>query len=332
VISIFRRLQRVAEVAQTRYEHAVESSRKRSGAFDHFWRAKERYDEVLAGRLAAAIAYYGFFAVFALAMVVYAVLANYLGNNPALISDVDSFLRDYFPKLDFERLKAASQTIGWVGLAGLLLSGIGWVEAWRSSQRAIWGLEQHPGNMIVRRLVDLGMLVALGVLTGLSLAATGLLENFFTWISGGTRSIWLSSANIGLNVLLNMILATALISGLPRLRISPRRLLPPVVLVGVGITLLNAVGQIVWQRTANNPAYQVVSTTVGVLVYLYLFNQLVLFGAALAATSTHGRVMDLAAGPPPAQAPASPPPPPARGPAAKSTAAPPAKPDAPRSA
>ncbi len=36
------------------------------------------------------------------------------------------------------------------------------------------------------------------------------------------------------------------------------------------------------------------------LLFLYLFNQLLLFGAALAATSTRGDVVDLAAGPPPA--------------------------------
>jgi membrane protein len=34
---------------------------------------------------------------------------------------------------------------------------------------------------------------------------------------------------------------------------------------------------------------------VGALVYLYVFNQLLLFGAAWAATSPHGRVVDLSA-------------------------------------
>ena len=43
------------------------------GYFDHFWRARERYNEELGGRLAAAIAYYAFFAVFALGLVAYSV-------------------------------------------------------------------------------------------------------------------------------------------------------------------------------------------------------------------------------------------------------------------
>jgi len=54
-------------------------------------------------------------------------------------------------------------------------------------------------------------------------------------------------------------------------------------------------------RTERNPAYTVVAGAVGLLLYLYLLNQLLLFGAALAATSRHGRVIDLA------DAPASPP-------------------------
>jgi membrane protein len=69
-----------------------------------------------------------------------------------------------------------------------------------------------------------------------------------------------------------------------------------VLLVAVGITLLNTVGRFYIVRTERNPAYAVVAGAVAVLLYLYLLNQLVLFGAALAATSRHGRVVDLSEG------------------------------------
>ncbi|MBQ1066161.1 ribonuclease BN, partial [Micromonospora sp. D75] len=59
---------------------------------------------------------------------------------------------------------------------------------------------------------------------------------------------------------------------------------------------LNTVGRYYVVRTERNPAYTVVATAVGLLLYLYLLNQLVLFGAALAATSPYGRVVDLAEG------------------------------------
>jgi membrane protein len=74
-----------------------------------------------------------------------------------------------------------------------------------------------------------------------------------------------------------------------------RRLAPPVLQVGLGITLLNTVGRTFVGLVQGNPAYALVASAVGALVYLYVFNQLLLFGAAWAATSPHGRVVDLSA-------------------------------------
>ena len=43
-------------------------------------------------------------------------------------------------------------------------TGLAWVEAIRSSQRAIWQLNQHPGFIGIRQLVDLAVLI--GILIG----------------------------------------------------------------------------------------------------------------------------------------------------------------------
>jgi membrane protein len=86
-------------------------------------------------------------------------------------------------------------------------------------------------------------------------------------------------------------------------RLPIRRQVSPVLFVGLGITLLNGVGQWVIARVSGNPAYTVVAGAVGLLLYLYLLNQCLLFGAALIATSRHGQVIDLAAGPPEAAEP-----------------------------
>jgi hypothetical protein len=83
------------------------------------------------------------------------------------------------------------------------------------------------------------------------------------------------------------------------LRISVRRLVVPVTFVALGFTLLNSIGRYYVQRIGDNPAYAVVATAVGLLVYLYLFDQILLWGAAIAATDFHGYVVDLAADAPP---------------------------------
>ncbi|MGW3601469.1 MULTISPECIES: YhjD/YihY/BrkB family envelope integrity protein [unclassified Micromonospora] len=278
----------------------VNAARCRSGLFDHVWRAGALYAEVLAGRLAAAIAYYGFFAVFALALVAYSIFGAILEDNDEVSAAAADFLKDNLPFLDAQQIANSSGTVGVVGLVILVFTGIGWVEAIRSSQRLMYRLNQQPGNLVIRRLVDLGVMIGVFVLLGVSVAAVDALESLLRFLLRSTGSVGLTTISAVLSVLINAVLATALLLAVPRLRMSRSRLRPVVLLVAVGITLLNTVGRYYVVRTERNPAYTVVAGAVGLLLYLYLLNQLVLFGAALLATSMRGRVVDLAEGAPPA--------------------------------
>ncbi|MGC5018606.1 YhjD/YihY/BrkB family envelope integrity protein [Micromonospora sp. DT47] len=275
-------------------------ARHRWPRFDHLWRAVDLYGNVLAGRLAAAIAYYGFFAVFALALVAYSIFGAILEDNDEVSDAAAGFLRENLPFLDPRQIAESSNAVGVIGLVILVFTGIGWVEAIRSSQRLMYGFNQQPGNLVVRRLVDLGVLLLVFVMLGISVAAVDALESLLRFVLRSTGSVGLTTISAVLSVLVNVVLATALMIAVPRLRMSRRRLRPVVLIVAVGITLLNTVGRHYIVRTERNPAYTVVAGAVGLLLYLYLLNQLLLFGAALAATSRHGRVVDLAEGPAPA--------------------------------
>ena len=276
-------------------EVRVNRMRRRSRGFDHFCRAILRYDDVLGGRLAAAIAYYGFFAVFALALIGYSVFGLVLKNNDELFEVVQGFLRQNLPFLDVPAILASGRTVGVIGVVGLIFTGIGWVEAIRSSQRLIWRLNQHPGYIVIRQLLDLVVMVGVLLLIAVSVLAVAALESLLAWITDGRASLLLAVVSWTLTVTINMLLAAALLAAVPRLRMTVRRLIPPVLMVGVGITLLNTVGRFFVAFVQRNPAYALVGSAVGVLVYLYVFNQLLLFGAAWAATSPHGRVTDLSA-------------------------------------
>ncbi|MFI7607051.1 YihY/virulence factor BrkB family protein [Micromonospora sp. NPDC049366] len=281
-------------------DRRVSAARRRSPVFDHVWRAGALYAQVLGGRLAAAIAYYGFFAVFALALVAYAIFGAILQGNDDVSEGVAGFLEQNLPFLDPVQISDSSSTVGVVGLIILAFTGIGWIEAIRSSQRLMYGLNQQPGNLVIRRLVDIGVMIVVFVLLGLSVAAVDALESALRFLLRSTGSLGLTTLSAVLSVLVNAVLATLLLVAIPRLRMSRARLRPVVWLVAVGITLLNTVGRFYVVRTERNPAYTVVAGAVGLLLYLYLLNQLMLFGAALAATSGRGRVVDLAAGSPPA--------------------------------
>jgi membrane protein len=108
-----------------------------------------------------------------------------------------------------------------------------------------------------------------------------------------------------LGVGVNVLLAIAVLTALPRLRVRLRRVLAPALFVAAGLEVLKTLGRIYVQRTQANPAYHLVTGAVAVLVFLSVLNQLILFAAALAATSTRGPVTDLAMPATPAAPPAA---------------------------
>ena len=73
-----------------------------------------------------------------------------------------------------------------------------------------------------------------------------------------------------------------------------RRVLGPALFVAAGLELLKTLGRLYVHRIETNTTYLVVAGAVGLLVFLNVVNQLILFAATLAATSTAGQVTDLA--------------------------------------
>jgi membrane protein len=274
--------------------------RKRSALVDHLWRAAQRYDKENGSRLAAAIAYYGFFATFALGVVLFAVLGAALAHDTNAQTAAEVYLKQNLPISDVRALVGASRGISVIALVALVFAGIWWVESLRTSQRALWGVDQHPGNFVVRYLVDLAVLVGLGLLLAISLAVSLGLQDILLRLAGDearplTRHALDWSSTL-LAAAVDVVFAVALLAGVPRLWVPLRRLVPSALMIVVGLTVLKTGGRWYAGRMTHNPAYQVAAGAIGLLIFMYLFNQIILFAAALAATGTHGTVRDLAAG------------------------------------
>jgi membrane protein len=275
-------------------------ARRRFGWLDHLARAVVRYDRADGGRLAAAVTYYAFFAAFSLALLGFAVLGFVL-DDPVALRAVQGYLSQNLPGLDARALREARGTAGLVAFVVLPVAGLFWIDSLRSSIRAIWRLPQYPGNFFLRQLIDLAILAGLGLLLATSLAAatgTGTLLNrllFDTADAAGPPGRWLlRSAGYVLGIGVNVLLASAALTVLPRLRMRLRRVLGPALFVAAGLEVLKTLGRIYVHRTQANPAYHLVTGAVAVLVFLSVLNQLILFAAALAATSTRGPITDLA--------------------------------------
>jgi membrane protein len=262
-------------------------------------RAGVRYDQADGGRLAAAVTYYAFFATFALGLLGVAIFGFVL-DDPAVLRSVERYVAEDLPHLDLQALRNARGTIGVIAFIGLPITSWFWVDALRSSIRRIWELPEYPGNIVVRVLVDLVVLAGLGLLLVASLAVAYLTTVAANQLvdaanTGTVVSRWLLSA-VGFVVAIgvNTVLACGALTGLPRVRMPLRRLLGPAVLVALGLELLKTLGRLYVQHTEANPTYQLVAGSVGLLVFLNAINQMVLFAAALTATSTTGRPSDLA--------------------------------------
>lgn len=285
------------------FDRLVEAGRRRSPGFDHVWRAQERYFDTDAGRLAAAAAYYGFFSVFAMAVVSFFTLGRLFSGNKNLVARLQAYLAVNLPQLDADQILAGSKKIGLIALIGLIIAGVGWVENLRTSQRALWKLDQHPGNVFVRWAVDLAVLVGLGILLLISIAIFSGVQDLIYWLAGDFNPdpvrVALRATTPITSGVVDVLLGAALLMGVPRLRMSLRRLLPSALLFAVGLALIKTAGKWYITRTERNPAYQLVAGTVGLLLFMFLLHQLLLFTAAMAATSSHGRVIDLAGGPVP---------------------------------
>lgn len=278
-------------------------ARARYGWLDHLVRAVVRYDQADGGRLSAALTYYSFFATFALALLAFAILGRVL-DDPTVIATVEHYLRENFPRLDVQALRDARETAGLVAFVALPLTGLFWMDSLRSASRAIWRLKEYPGNFFLRQLIDLGVVAGLGLLLALSLAVAFAAERLLTWLVVLTVGVdalpaqWvLTAAAAVLGFGVNTLLAMALLTAPPRLRLPLPRVIGPALVIAIGLEILKTLGQAYVNLTAANPAYQVVAGAAGMLLFLKILNQLILFATALAATSTTGQVIDLATRP-----------------------------------
>src|SRR3954470_9281978 len=141
--------------------------RVRSRIFDHLSRALLRFWDAQGGRLAAAIAYYGFFAIFALLLIGYLIFGILLTSNVELLNIVTEFLAQNLPFLDIQAILSSGKTVGIVGIVGLTPTCIGCFESIRSSQRLIWQVPEQPGYVGVRQALALLVLIGLLLLLGL---------------------------------------------------------------------------------------------------------------------------------------------------------------------
>lgn len=277
----------------------VEARRRAWGWFDHLALAWARYREDFGDRLAAAVSYYGFLSMFPLLLLGVSVLGFFLAGDPLRQGRVFDAITSNLPGVGdqiAENLSSVAEhrrASGLIGLAGLALSGLAWIDKLRESIRAMWHQQAEKANVVARKVRDLGVLAGLGVTVALSLGIAAIGTALTGWALarvGLTDSpvarVTLPVVSYALALVADTMLFTYLFFRLPRVT-SPRgRVLRGALFGAAGFALLKLVGTVYIARTVRTGAevYGTFAVVAGLLVWINLVSRFTLFAAAWTVT------------------------------------------------
>ncbi|MEV6249899.1 YihY/virulence factor BrkB family protein [Streptomyces sp. NPDC051742] len=262
----------------------------------HAWRAYETLDEVHWSRLAAAITFLSFLALFPLITLAAAIGAALLSEEQ--LGRIEDKIADQVPgiseQLDIDGLVANAGTVGLVAGVLLLVTGIGWVGSMRDCLRAVWKLDDvDEGNPVVLKGKDALILVGFGGVAVGSLAASWLGSTAVGWsadqvgVSGeGAGGVLLQAAAVLVAVVADFLILLYVLTLLPGVH-PPRRALVIAALMGaVGFELLKLLLGGYMRDVAGKSMYGAFGVPIALMLWINFTAKLLLFCAAWTATDS----------------------------------------------
>lgn len=263
----------------------------------HAWRSYERLDRVKWTRLAAAMTFISFVALFPLLTVSAAIGAATLSDSQQ--NELQHKIAEQFPgisgQLDIHGLVQNAGTVGLIAGAALLLTGIGWVGQTRDCLRAVWELPDSDQNPVLRVAKDAVVLVGLGGAILITIATSTVASALVDWVAGqlgldkgGWGSVLLRVAAFAVAVLADFLVLLYVLTLLPGVEPPRRRLLTAALIGAVGFELLKLLLSGYIQGVASKSMYGAFGVPVALLLWINFTTKLVLFCAAWTATQSNG--------------------------------------------
>jgi membrane protein len=257
----------------------VDAFQKRHAALAFPIAVVRKFGDDQAGNLAALIAYYGFFSVFPLLLVLVTVLGLILRTNPDLQRTiVDSALAN-FPIIGIEISRNVHALDGdglvlAVGIALTLWSGLGVIKATQTAMNTVWNVPfEHRPNFLKSTLRALIMLGVLGMLTLASAAAGS--------IGGGSSRWWLVILGLAVSLLMNVFLFLLAFRILASENLTWGDVLPGAAVGSVAWTALQALGGFYVSRQLQGASdvYGTFAIVIGLLAWIFIGAQVTLLAA-----------------------------------------------------
>lgn len=260
--------------------HAIDRRQQRTRGVRFVAAVYKKFGDDQAGQLAALMSYYAFVSIFPLLLVFVTVLGFVLQNHPADREKIVHGTLGQFPILS-EQLKLHSlQGSGLalaVGIVGTLLSGMGVTSAAQHAFNRIWAVpfKSRP-NFIFTRVRSLGMLAILGTLTVVSTTAAG-------FVGSSSHGALAVAAGIAIAFAVNVILFMIAFKLLTAVDLRWRELLPGVLVAAMLWQLLQHLGGYYLDHALKHtqPLYGTFALVLGLLAWLYVGAQLVIFSAEI---------------------------------------------------
>jgi membrane protein len=261
----------------------------------HAWRSYERLERVKWTRLAAAMTFTSFVALFPLLTVAAAIAAATLGEERQ--KELEDKIADQIPgiadELDIAALVDNAGTVGLIAGALLLVTGISWIGSVRDCLRAVWELPDEEENPLLTKAKDAGVLLGLGGALLVTLAASAVASALIGWIvdrlgieRGGIGSVLLHLAAFAVAVLADFLVLLYVLTLLPGVEPERRRLLVAALTGAVGFELLKLLLSGYIQGVAAKSMYGAFGVPVALLLWINFTSKLVLFCAAWTATQS----------------------------------------------
>jgi membrane protein len=280
----------------------IRAARARWAWFDHAVRAYRRNNEVLGSQLAAAVTYFGFLSFFPLLALAFSLIGYISGAYPDAQGAVTRAIEDNFPsligpgrgQLNIQDVIDAKAGAGIIGLVGLAYAGLGWLDAVRAALRAVFGTSDLPLSFVKKKAVDVAVLGGLGLALLVSLAVSSFATSLTSQVLGTVNLddqfaalALLKVLSVALALVADTVLFAILLGRLSGAHLPWRRVRSASVLGAIGFELLKLVGTFLVSRTTHNPVYATFGVVVGLLIWINLVSQLMMFVAAWGATQPY---------------------------------------------
>jgi membrane protein len=263
----------------------------------HAWRAYERLAAVRWSRLAAAISFISFIAVFPLIAVGAAIGAALLSD--ARLARIQREIAQQVPgisdRIDVPGLVVDAGTVGLIGGVLLLVTGVTWVGYLREGLRTVWETEKGPGNPVLLKAKDAVVLAGLGAVGLLAVGGSAFAGSAVGWVGdrigldeGGADRVLLPLAGVIIAVVADFLLLVYVLTRFPPANPGRRALVTAGLIGAVGFELLKLLLSGYFREVAAKSVYGAFGVPVALLLWIDLMARLLLYCAAWTATQDHG--------------------------------------------